>query len=100
MVATFLLALSAGPVLATNGAELTSYGVRAAGRGGVDYAFADDATAPATNPAGIAFTPDRLDQTYVAALAQATFKNQYGTQQVDPGVADPAPRLLVRRQSL
>jgi long-subunit fatty acid transport protein len=91
VAATFLLALSAGPAFATNGAKLTSYGVRAAGRGGVDYAFADDATAPATNPAGIAFTPNRLDQTWVAALATTTFKDVDGTYQAAPQWQIPLP---------
>jgi long-subunit fatty acid transport protein len=88
---TFACALAAGPALASNGARLTSVGVRAAGRAGVDYAFADDATAPATNPAGIAFTPNRLDQTWLAALPESTFRNQFGIFHESPGWTVPFP---------
>ena len=88
---TFACALAAGPVLASNGARLTSVGVRAAGRAGVDYAFADDATAPATNPAGIAFTPNRLDQTWLAALPTSEFRNQFGIFHESPGWTVPLP---------
>ncbi|HZU96676.1 MAG TPA: hypothetical protein VFF73_08300, partial [Planctomycetota bacterium] len=79
ILTSFLVAMIAAPVLASNGAKLTSYGVRAAGRGGVDYAFADDATAPATNPAGIAYTSNRLDQTWVAAYAMSDFTDNFKT---------------------
>jgi long-subunit fatty acid transport protein len=79
ILTSFLVAIIAAPVLASNGAKLTSYGVRAAGRGGVDYAFADDATAPATNPAGIAYTSNRLDQTWVAAYAMSDFTDSFKT---------------------
>lgn len=56
------MALLAPDAAATNGARPISYGPRAGGRGGVDTAFADDATAINTNPAGIAFIDgQRLD---------------------------------------
>jgi long-subunit fatty acid transport protein len=91
VIASFLLALVAGPALASNGAKLTSYGARAAGRGGVDYAFADDATAPATNPAGIAFTPNRFDNNWLAAIADAKFRNQQGIFNLQPRWQVPFP---------
>src|SRR6202034_427013 len=87
--------LAAGPVFATNGAKLTSYGVRAAGRGGVDYAFADDATAPATNPAGIAFTPNRIDQTWVAVLPSSEFRDAEGAFHMAPQWLVPPPAFSV-----
>ncbi|MEZ0229486.1 MAG: OmpP1/FadL family transporter [Planctomycetota bacterium] len=91
VVASFLLALVAGPAVASNGARLTSYGARAAGRGGVDYAFADDATAPATNPAGIAFTPNRFDNNWLAAIADGQFRNQQGVFHMSPQWQVPFP---------
>ncbi len=81
----------AGPVLAANGAKPTCYGARAAGRGGVDYAIADDATAPATNPAGIAFIPDRLDTSWLVADAHGTFQNAHGSESSVPGLIVPLP---------
>ncbi len=91
VVASFLVALVAGPAVASNGAKLTSYGARAAGRGGVDYAFADDAIAPATNPAGIAFTPNRFDNNWLAAIADAKFRNQQGVFNLSPQWQVPIP---------
>lgn len=91
VVASFLAALVAGPAIASNGAKLTSYGARAAGRGGVDYAFADDATAPATNPAGIAFTPNRFDNNWLAAIADAKFRNSNGIFNLKPKWQVPIP---------
>jgi long-subunit fatty acid transport protein len=85
------LGLLATPAVASNGAKLTAYGVRAAGRGGVDYAFADDATGPATNPAGMGFIPNRIDQTWLAALADSDYKNQFGDWHMAPSWAIPVP---------
>jgi long-subunit fatty acid transport protein len=85
------LGLLVSPALASNGARLTAYGVRAAGRGGVDYAFADDATAPATNPAGMAFIPNRLDQTWVAAQADVDYHNAFGDWHMAPNTTVALP---------
>lgn len=90
LVAATLGAL-ATPVLAANGAKLTAYGVRAAGRGGTDYAIADDATGPATNPAGMAYIPNRLDQVWIAARADVDFKNQFGDFHAAPHIEFPIP---------
>jgi long-subunit fatty acid transport protein len=90
-VAVAVASAFAAPVVASNGARLTSISVRAAGRGGVDYAFADDATGPGTNPAGMAFISNRFDQTWIAAFADATFKNQFGSFHMSPQAQIPVP---------
>ncbi len=86
------LALLAGPAAATNGPKLTSSGVRAAGRGGVDYAFADDGTGPATNPAGMAFVyGHRLDQSWALIVPRVEWSNGLGrTRDGDLFFAVPA----------
>ena len=56
-----LLVLSAGRVHATDGYFDYGYGVQAKGIGGAGVAFPQDSLAPASNPAGAAFLPDRLD---------------------------------------
>jgi long-subunit fatty acid transport protein len=67
-----------GTAEATNGLKLTAYGPRAAGRGGVDYAFADDAIGPVNNPAGMAFTyGNRFDNNWVAVNTTVRWTNQY-----------------------
>ncbi|MBI3723093.1 outer membrane protein transport protein [bacterium] len=81
----------AGPALGANGAKPTAYGTKAAGRGGVDYAIADDATGPATNPAGMAFIPNRLDEAWLIADAQATFRNNFGSERSVPKLIVPLP---------
>ena len=52
---------SATLVHATDGYFLPGYGVKSEGAGGAGVAFPQDALAPATNPAGIAFVDNRLD---------------------------------------
>jgi long-chain fatty acid transport protein len=58
-----LLATLFAPSLvhATNGYLSEGYGIKAQGQAGVGIAWAQDALAAATNPAGIAFVPDRVD---------------------------------------
>lgn len=75
------LALSAAaPALATNGPKPTAYGARAAGRGGVDYAYADDATGPTTNPAGMGFTwGNRYDTNWALLFPRVEWTNAHGT---------------------
>lgn len=71
-----LLALfaTAAPAFATNGPKLTAVGPRAAGRGGVDFAYADDGTGPATNPAGMAFVyGNRFDNNWAVVQALTTW---------------------------
>ncbi len=53
LAATFLLAVSVAPALATNGMYLAGYGSEAAGRGGANLAVADNALGLQSNPAGI-----------------------------------------------
>jgi long-subunit fatty acid transport protein len=89
VLALGLLALLAGQqALASDNAKLDAYGVRAAGRGGVDYAIADDATAGATNPAGLAFIGNRIDQTWGLFDAHSTFAIQGNPTK------DNVPRLI------
>lgn len=77
--AGLLLLLGAPRAEATNGPKLTSSGARAAGRGGVDYAFADDAIGPANNPAGMAWVyGNRLDQYWAIADPRASWSNEFG----------------------
>lgn len=75
------LLLAAGPAAATNGPRLTAYGARAAGRGGVDYGFADDGIGPWTNPAGMAFAGygNRLDNNWVLIDAGVEWENSFGS---------------------
>lgn len=59
---------------ATNGPKLTAVGPRAAGRGGVDYAFADDGIGPYNNPAGMAFVyGNRFDNNWAVIRTDTTF---------------------------
>ncbi|NOX09564.1 MAG: long-chain fatty acid transporter [Gammaproteobacteria bacterium] len=53
--------LTAPVVQATNGYFSIGYGAKARGMGGVGVALPQDAIAGATNPAGIAFTGNRID---------------------------------------
>lgn len=46
---------------ATNGYFDHGYGIKAKGMGGAGIAFAQDALAPATNPAGLVYVPDSMD---------------------------------------
>lgn len=50
-----------GKAYATNGAQLTGYGAKAAGMGGASVAFPQDAMAAANNPAGMAEVGTRID---------------------------------------
>lgn len=64
---------------ATNGPRLTSNGARSAGRGGVDYAYADDGIGPANNPAGMVWVyGNRLDQYWALVDPRVTWSNQFG----------------------
>jgi long-subunit fatty acid transport protein len=59
---------------ATNGTRPIAVGARAQGRGGVDIAIADDGTALATNPAGMAFIDgQRADQSLGAITPDITW---------------------------
>lgn len=79
-VALLSLVLLPRTLLATNGPKLVSYGARAAGRGGVDYAYADDGTGPATNPAGMGFMfGNRLDNNWAMIFPSATWRNSFGS---------------------
>lgn len=51
----------AGEAHATNGAQLTAYGAKAAGMAGASVAFPQDSLAAATNPAGMAEVGTRID---------------------------------------
>lgn len=88
-----VLALSlTGTAEATNGLKLTAYGPRSAGRGGVDYAYADDATGPSTNPAGMAFVyGNRLDQNWAVVLPKVTWTNAQGSFENEAKVFVPVP---------
>ena len=91
---TIALLVGALPTLAhaTNGLKLTAYGPRAAGRGGVDYAYADDAIGPANNPAGMAFIyGNRFDQNFAAIIQDITWTNQFGSFDNDRPLFFPAP---------
>lgn len=56
-----LAALTAYTSYATDGYFDFGYGVKSKGIGGAGVAFPQDALAPATNPAGLAFIENRLD---------------------------------------
>ncbi|QBR01579.1 OmpP1/FadL family transporter [Paraburkholderia pallida] len=63
-VISLAVAIAAGMAnvsYAGTGIYTTGYGTREEGMGGVGIATGESALAPATNPAGIAFTGDRLD---------------------------------------
>ena len=82
----------AGSAYATNGLRLTANGPRAAGRGGVDYAYADDAIGPASNPAGMAFVyGNRLDQNWAVIVLDVKWRNQFGEFDNEAGVFVPLP---------
>ncbi|GIW71679.1 MAG: hypothetical protein KatS3mg102_1221 [Planctomycetota bacterium] len=74
--AALLAALAAAsPAAATNGAKPIADGARAQGRGGVDVALAEDATAIASNPAGLAFIDgQRVDQTLGLILPRVQWR--------------------------
>lgn len=87
-----LLCLSAGPALATNGFKLTAYGPRAAGRGGVDYAFADDGIGPVNNPAGMAFVyGNRLDSNWAVVKLDVEWENVFGRFEKESDLFFPLP---------
>ena len=73
----WLLLLLCPPLLqATNGMFPLFMGGRAAGRGGVDFAIANDATAINTNPAGIGFIRGKMfDFTIGAFFPRVSFEN-------------------------
>jgi long-subunit fatty acid transport protein len=78
---------------ATNGPKITANGARQAGRGGVDYAYADDGIGPSSNPAGMAFVyGNRLDQYWAIVDPRVTWKNSFGSfdDEDDLFVAVPA----------
>jgi long-chain fatty acid transport protein len=71
---------SIGVAEATNGLKLTAYGPRSAGRGGVDYAYADDGIGPASNPAGMAFVyGNRFDQNFAVVMQNVEWSNSLGS---------------------
>lgn len=61
LVLVLLSALVTAPVYATNGYFAHGYGNRQKGMGGVGIALAQDALAPATNPAGLVDVGNRYD---------------------------------------
>ncbi len=84
--------LCATPAQATNGAKPTAYGARAAGRGGVDYAYADDGIGPANNPAGMAFTwGNRFDNNWAIIFPTVKWSNSFGSFDNEQKVFFPAP---------
>lgn len=79
LVLVGLAALGGQRAEATNGARLTSNGARSAGRGGVDYAYADDGIGPANNPAGMVWVyGNRLDQYWALVDPRVTWSNSFG----------------------
>ncbi|HZU96983.1 MAG TPA: outer membrane protein transport protein [Planctomycetota bacterium] len=84
-VAALVLATSAGAAWASNGEKPTAFGAAAGGRGGVDYAFADDATAPQTNPAGLGFVNDRIDWDSAFLLSLGFWENSFRRESLSPG---------------
>src|SRR5579872_5100332 len=84
-VAALVLATSAGAAWASNGEKPTAFGAAAGGRGGVDYAFADDATAPQTNPAGLGFVNDRVDWDSAFLLSLGYWENSFRRESLSPG---------------
>ncbi|HEU4645060.1 MAG TPA: outer membrane protein transport protein [Burkholderiales bacterium] len=61
LAAATAAALAPGAALATTGYFAHGYGVKAKAMGGVGIALPQDALAPATNPAGIAWVGNRID---------------------------------------
>lgn len=61
LAATLLLAAAIPETAASDGLVDIGYGVKAKGMGGAGVAYAQDALAPATNPAGLAFIGNRID---------------------------------------
>lgn len=91
-LAAIAVCLTAPRAEATNGARLTSNGARSAGRGGVDYAYADDGIGPANNPAGMAFVyGNRLDQYWALADPQVTWSNSLGKTSDRDVIFSPLP---------
>ncbi|MGE0711765.1 MAG: OmpP1/FadL family transporter [Planctomycetota bacterium] len=87
-----LLVLVPAVAEATNGLKLTAYGPRAAGRGGVDYAYSDDAIGPANNPAGMAFVyGNRFDQNFALIIQNVSWSNSFGTFDNDTPLFFPVP---------
>jgi long-chain fatty acid transport protein len=70
-----LLAFGLGDAEGSNGEKPITFGARQAGRGGVDYGFANDAIAAQTNPAGMAWTNDRIDFVSAFYLPEGTFSS-------------------------
>jgi long-chain fatty acid transport protein len=61
LVTTLALLATTAHLAASDGYFDLGYGIKAKGMGGTGLAYAQDALAPATNPAGIAFIGDRVD---------------------------------------
>lgn len=92
LAALAVACLSASRTEATNGPRLTSNGARSSGRGGVDYAYADDGIGPANNPAGMAFVyGNRLDQYWAIVDPQASWSNSLGKTEDRDVVFAPLP---------
>src|SRR5579862_4920155 len=77
-LAAAVLLLGADRARAANGDKPIAFGAPAGGRGGVDYAYAQDATSLQTNPAGFGFVNDRIDFASAAILEEANFTNGFG----------------------
>lgn len=78
-----LIALAASAqLMATNGYFDHGYGIKAKGMGGAGIAFAQDALAPATNPAGAALIPDSVE------IGVSLFRPDRGATPIGGGYLD------------
>jgi long-subunit fatty acid transport protein len=82
--AVLLVLVGAAGVRASDGEKPVAFSGVAGGRGGVDYAYAEDATAAITNPAGLAFVNDRIDWDSAFLLSLGHFENDLGRENLSP----------------
>ena len=68
---------AAVPAFAVNGAQLSSFGVKAAGMGGTSIALPQDSIEAANNPAGLGVVGDRYD--IGSQLIEPTIDYQFGS---------------------
>lgn len=69
--------LACEPASAVNGAQLSSFGVKAAGMGGVSIALPQDTVSAANNPAGMGLLGDRYD--IGSQFIDSTIDYQFGS---------------------
>ena len=74
-----LVFLSAASLQATDGYFDHGYGIKAKGMGGAGIAFAQDALAPATNPAGAVLIPDSVE------IGVSLFRPDRGATSIESG---------------